>query len=92
MVKLSECKFGDKLRATMVNLEECKFGDRLKTRDGRMALFLDESFGGVMRGFVCIIEDQKYGYFTMLYRQDGKVFHNAFGNKYDIIGKWGNEK
>ena len=91
MVYLNECKFGDKLRATMVNLEECKFGDRLKTRDGRMALFLGESFG-VMRGFVCIIEDQIYGYFTMLYRQDGKVFHNAFGNNYDIISKWEDEK
>ena len=75
----------------MVYLSECKFGDKLKTRDGRMAVFLGESFG-VVRGFACVIEDEKYGFFTMLYRNDGKVFDGAFGNKYDIIGKWEDEK
>ena len=52
MVYLSECKFGDKLKATRVNLDECKFGERLKTRDGRMALFLGKGFEFVQEGFV----------------------------------------
>ena len=91
MVKLSECKFGDKLKATRVNLDECKFGDRLKTRDGRMALFLGKGFGFVQEGFVCAIKGEENSFSTMFYRQDGKVFHNAFGNKYDIIGKWEDE-
>ena len=74
----------------MVNLSECKFGDKLKTRDGRMALFLGESFGFV-RGFACAIEDQKYGYFTVLYRNDGKVLYSIIDENYDIIGKWEDE-
>ena len=74
----------------MVKLSECKFGDKLKTRDGRMALFLGESFGFV-RGFACAIEDQKYGYFTVLYRNDGKVLYSIIDENYDIIGKWEDE-
>ena len=92
MIYLSECKYGDKLRGTMVNLYECKFGDRLKTRDGRMALFLGKCFEFVQERFVCAIKGEGNSFSTMFYRQDGKVFHNALGNKYDIIGKWGNEK
>ena len=76
----------------MVNLSECKFGDKLKIRDGRMALFLGECFELVPEGFVCAIKGKEKSFFTMIYRQDGKVFHNAFGNKYDIIGKWEDEK
>lgn len=75
----------------MVYLSECKFGDKLKTRDGRMALFLGESFG-VARGFECVIEDQKHGYFTMLYRNDGKVLYSIIDEDYDIIDKWEDEK
>ena len=74
----------------MVKLSECKFGDKLKTRDGRMALFLGESFS-VVRGFACVIEDQKHGYFTMLYRNDGKVLYGFIDEDYDIIGKWEDE-
>ena len=92
MVKLSECKFGDKLKAIMINIYECKFGDRLKTRDGRMALFLCRCFDFVQEGFVCAIKSEEKSFFTMIYRQDGKVFHNAFGSKYDIIDKWEDEK
>ena len=75
----------------MVNLSECKFGDRLKTRDGRMAVFLSESFS-VVRGFECVIEDQKHSYFTMLYRKDGKVSYSFIDKDYDIIGKWEDEE
>ena len=75
----------------MVNLSECKFGDRLKTRDGRMALFLGECFEFVQEGFVCAIKGEENSFSTMFYRQDGKVFHNAFGYNYDIIGKWEDE-
>lgn len=74
----------------MVNLSECKFGDKLKTRDGRMAVFLGESFG-VARGFACVIEDEKYGFFIMLYRNDGKVSYSFIDEDYDIIGKWEDE-
>ena len=75
----------------MVNLSKCKFGDRLKTRDGRMALFLGECFEFVQEGFACAIKGEGNSFSTMFYRQNGKVFHNAFGNKYDIIGKWEDE-
>ena len=75
----------------MVNLSECKFGDKLKTRDGRMALFLGEVFM-LIRGFSCSIKDEGMGFFSMFYRRDGKVFDGAFGNKYDIIGKWEDEE
>ena len=75
----------------MVNLSECKFGDKLKTRDGRMALFLGECFECVQEGFVCAIKGEENSFYTMFYRQDGKVFDGAFGNKYDIIGKWEDE-
>ena len=74
----------------MVNLSECKFGDKLKTRDGRMALFLGESLG-VARGFTCVIEDKKHGYFTMLYRNGGKVLYSIIDENYDIIDKWEGE-
>ena len=74
----------------MINLSECKFGDRLKTRDGRMALFLGESFS-VVRGFDCAIEDKKHSYFTMLYRKDGKVSYSFIDEDNDIIGKWEDE-
>ena len=74
----------------MINLSECKFGDKLKTRDGRMAVFLGESFS-VVRGFDCVIEDQKHSYFTMLYRKDGKVSYSFIDEDYDIIGKWEDE-
>ena len=92
MINLSECKFGDKLRATMVNLDECRFGDHLKTRDGRMALFLGRSFEFVQEVFVCAIKGDYNSFSTMFYRQDGKVFYNGFGGKYDIVGKWEDEK
>ena len=75
----------------MVKLSECKFGDKLKTRDGRMALFLGESFR-LVRGFDCVIEDKKHGYLTMLYRNDGKVSYNIIDEDYDIIGKWEDEE
>ena len=72
----------------MINLSECKFGDKLKTRDRRMALFLGECFEFAQEGFVCAIKGEENSSYTMIYGQDGKVFDGAFGNKYDIIGKW----
>lgn len=75
----------------MVKMSECKFGDKLKTRDGRMALFLGECFEFLQEGFVCAIKGEDNSFYTMFYRQDGKVFDGAFGNKYDIIGEWEDE-
>ena len=75
----------------MVNLNECKFGDKLRIRGGRMALFLGECFEFMQEGFVCAIKGEENSFYTMIYRQDGKVFDGAFGNKYDIIGKWEDE-
>ena len=80
------------MNVPMLNLSECKFGDRLKTRDRRIALFLGECFEFVQKGFVCAIKGEENSFYTMIYRQDGKVFDGAFGNKYDIIGKWEGEK
>ena len=56
-----------------------------------MALFLGECFEFVQEGFACAIKGEGNSFSTMFYRQNGKVFHNAFGNKYDIIGKWEDE-
>ena len=57
-----------------------------------MALFLGKCFEFVQEGFVCAIKCEDNSFSTMFYRQDGKVFHNAFGNNYDINGKWEDEK
>ena len=75
----------------MVYLSDCKFGDKLKTRDGRMALFLGECFGFVF-SYACAIKGEENSFSTMFYKQDGKVFCEDFGNKYNIIGKWEDEK
>ena len=75
----------------MINLSECKFGDKLKTRDGRMALFLGEVFM-LIRGFSCSIKDEGMGFFSMFYRKDGTVFDDVLDQKYDIVGKWEDEK
>ena len=75
----------------MINLSECKFGDKLKKRDGRMALFLGNNLEFV-QSFVCAIKGKDNNFSTMFYRPDGKVFYSAFGNKYDIIGKWEDEE
>lgn len=76
----------------MINLNKCKFGDRLRTSDGRIALFLGECFEFMQECFVCAIKGEENSFYTMFYRQDGIVFHAAFGNKYDIIGKWKDEE
>ena len=76
----------------MIKLSECKFGYKLRIRDGRMALFLGECFEFVQEGFVCAIKGEENSFNTMFYRRGGKVFDGAFGNKYDIIGKWEDEK
>ena len=75
----------------MVNLNECKFGDKLRTRGGRMAVFLGKDYEFV-QGFASAIKGEENSFLTMFYRPDGKVFDGAFGNKYDIIGKWEDEK
>ena len=75
----------------MINLNACEFGDRLKTRDGRMAVFLGKCYEFV-QGFASAIKGEENSFSTVFYRPDGKVFHAAFGNKYDIIGKWEDEK
>ena len=73
----------------MVNLNKCKFGDRLKIRDGRIAVFLDESIAFV-GCFVCVIE-AKEGNLTMFYRKNGKCLYSTFDCNYDIIGKLEND-
>ena len=75
----------------MINLSECKFGDKLKTRDGRMAVFLSKG-NEYIKCLACAIKGEENSFSTMFYRPDGKVFYSAFGNKYDIIGKWEDEK
>ena len=75
----------------MINLNECKFGDKLKTRDGRMAVFLGKGYE-FAEGFFCPIKGGENSFSIMFYRSDGKVFYSAFGNNYDIIGKWEDEE
>ena len=76
----------------MVKLNECKFGDRLKTRDGRMALFLGECFEFVQEGFVCAIKGECVEFSTEYYKNDGTVLNSVYHSKYDIVGKWEDEK
>lgn len=74
----------------MVNLNECKFGDKLRTRDGRMALFLGDK--SQLSDNVCAIKDEALGFLSMFYNDNGTPSNSAYGNQYDIIGKWENEK
>ena len=76
----------------MTSLSKCKFGDKLRIRGGRMALFLGECVQCLQEGAVCAIKGEENSFLTMFYRPDGKVFYSAFGNNYDIIGKWEDEK
>ena len=75
----------------MINLSECKFGDKLKTRDGRMTLFLGEIFVFV-KGFVCAIKGEGVEFSTEYYKNDGTVLNSVYHRKYDIVGKWEDEK
>ena len=76
----------------MVYLSKCKFGDKLRIRGDRMALFLGECFDFMQEGFVCAIKGEENSFYTMIYRQDGKVFDGAFGNNYDISCKGEDQK
>ena len=91
MVYLSECKFGDKLKATRVNLDECKFGDRFKTKGGRMAIFLHKSFIN-HEVYICAIERDSCSRLEIKYWSDGKRYFDNEPSEYDIKCKWEDEE
>lgn len=74
----------------MINLNECKFGDKLRTKDGRKALFLGRK--SPSEGIICAIEDRCYMFLSMWYNDNGTPSDSVYGGKYDIIGKWEDEK
>ena len=76
----------------MVNLSECKFGDRLKTRDGRMALFLQRS-NVVKYAFSCAIESVTAICMPLYYTDGRRCFYSEHElTGLDIVGKWEDEK
>ena len=75
----------------MVNLSECKFGDKLKTRDGRMALFLQRS-NVVKYAFSCAIESGSAICMPLYYIHGRRCFHSEHEHtELDIVGKWEDE-
>ena len=74
----------------MVYLSECKFGDKLKTKNGRMALLIGNGCAGAL--FTCIVKADGCDFLSMFYYTNGEVFNRVFGDKYDIVGKWEDEK
>ena len=74
----------------MVNLNECKFGDRFKTRGGCMAIFLHKSI--TPNVYICIIENTQRSHLEMKFWANGKRYFDNEPSKFDIIGKWEEEK
>lgn len=74
----------------MINLNECKFGDRLRTRDGRMAVFLHKSISPNV--YICIIKNAERSHLEMKFRENGMRYYDNEPSKYDIKGKWEEEK
>ena len=76
----------------MVNLSECKFGDKLKTRDGRMALFLQRS-SVVKYAFSCAIESRAAICMPLYYIHGRRCFYSEHElTELDIVGKWEEEE
>lgn len=73
----------------MVDLSKCKFGDKLRTKDGRMAVFLGDK--PRLSYNICAIEDEASGFLSMFYNDNGTPSYSAYGNQYDIVGKWEGE-
>lgn len=74
----------------MINLNECKFGDKLRTRDGRKALFLGRK--SPSENIICVIEDSYYVFLSMEYNDNGTASDYVYGERYDIIGRWEDDK
>ena len=76
----------------MINLSECKFGDKLKTRDGRMALFLQRS-NVIKYAFSCAIESGAVRYMPLYYIHGKRsIYPEHEHTELDIDGKWEDEK
>lgn len=71
----------------MVDLSKCKFGDRLRTRDGRMAVFLNKSIVN-HEVYVCAIENIEYSHLEMKFWANGKRYYDNEPSEFDIKGKW----
>ena len=78
------------MNVPMLNLNECKFGDRFKTRGGRMAIFLHKSI--TPNVYICIIENTQRSHLEMKFWANGKRYFDNEPSKFDIIGKWEEEK
>ena len=74
-----------------MNLNECKFGDKLRTRDGRMAVFLNE-LSANLEVYVCVIKNDEYNLAEILYRANGERYYDNMPSEFDIIGKWEDKK
>lgn len=71
----------------MIDLKQCKFGDKLRTRDGRMAVFLNELAANI-EIYVCVIKNDEYNLTEMMYRANGKSYYHDESSEFDITCRW----
>lgn len=65
--------------------ENAKFGDKFRTRDGRMALFIQTLKSGEIRNELCV-ENKDEGRRYYLYKDDGTFYHLHCDK--DIVSCW----
>ena len=72
----------------MINLSECKFGDKLRTRDGRLAIYCENSGND---NHVLMLESPTRGFMIITkYNDNGecKFFSQRSEGIYDILSKF----
>ena len=72
----------------MINLNECKFGDRLRTRDGRLAIYCENSGND---NHTLMLESPTRGFMIITkYNDNGecKFFSQRSEGVYDILNKF----
>lgn len=65
--------------------KDAKFGDKFRTKDGRMALFIQTLNHGEIRNELCV-ENKDEGRSYYLYKDDGTFYHRHCDN--DIVSCW----
>ena len=85
----------------MVKLSECKFGDRLRTRDGRLAIFMHKLPQTDEYCLAVAKTKERNDYFSAYYKKVSRKTGDFYECQYsseryrgngDIVGKWEDEK
>ena len=85
----------------MVKLSECKFGDRLKTRDGRLAIFMHKLPQSNVYCLAVATTKERNDYFSAYYekvsRKTGDFYECEYSSERyrgcgNISDKWEDEK